>query len=143
MASLRFVVDANILLAGVIRDSSTRKLLLEPRLELAAPQRVVEEVLKHVSSDAEVIEKTRLSPLELETIARHLLSEVAVCPEGDYLPHLPEAKLLAAHDEDAPYLALAIKLGCPIWSNDLDMKRQTRVSVLATKEIVSSLLAQP
>jgi len=34
------------------------------------------------------------------------------------------------------YIALALKLNCPIWSNDTDLKQQDRIKVYNTKELL-------
>jgi len=41
--------------------------------------------------------------------------------------------------DDAPFLALAMLLNCPIWSNDVHFKRQQIVKVFNTKEVLSLL----
>ena len=39
-------------------------------------------------------------------------------------------------EKDTPYIALALKLNCPIWSNDTDLKKQNKVKVYNTKELL-------
>jgi len=38
--------------------------------------------------------------------------------------------------KDAQYLALAMKYGIPIWSNDKRLKRQSIVKVFSTEELI-------
>ena len=42
-------------------------------------------------------------------------------------------------EKDAPILALAMQLGCPVWSNDRHFQRQTIVKVYTTEDIVKLL----
>jgi len=37
---------------------------------------------------------------------------------------------------DVPYLALALKLNCPVWSNDRKLKNQNAVRIYSTQEII-------
>jgi len=37
--------------------------------------------------------------------------------------------------DDTEYLALAITLNCPLWSNDKALTQQKQVTVLSTQEI--------
>ncbi len=39
-------------------------------------------------------------------------------------------------ENDIIYFALALKLKCCIWSNDKALKRQDRIMVLSTKELL-------
>ena len=41
--------------------------------------------------------------------------------------------------DDSPFLALAMSLKCPIWSNDGHFKRQNVVKAFSTKELLSLL----
>jgi len=46
------------------------------------------------------------------------------------------SKLLAEHKKDVPYLALALKYNCSVWSYDKNIKKQNKVKVCNTKEIL-------
>lgn len=39
-------------------------------------------------------------------------------------------------EKDAPFLALAMQLGCPVWSNDRHFQRQNEVRVYTTRDIL-------
>ncbi len=136
---MMLVVDANILLAAVIRDSLTRSLLLDGRLELYAPADLFDETVRHVTSDVEIIRKTKLSPAQLRSVLSAASSTIHFVPNEAYANNLQRALGLAAHPEDAPYLALAMSLNCPLWSNDADMRRQDKVSFLTTAQLVEQL----
>ena len=41
--------------------------------------------------------------------------------------------------DDVDFIALALKLNLPIWSNDKDLKKQTLAKVYTTKEVISLL----
>jgi len=52
---------------------------------------------------------------------------------------MSEASRLAAHVEDAPYLALALWKRIPLWSNDKGMKLQSRVKVFTTSQLIAAM----
>ncbi|RLJ01631.1 MAG: hypothetical protein DRP10_03570 [Candidatus Aenigmatarchaeota archaeon] len=56
---------------------------------------------------------------------------------------MEEAIKLAPHNKDVEYFALALKLGCAIWSNERDFKKQEVVKVLSTKELKDLLEENP
>jgi predicted nucleic acid-binding protein len=41
--------------------------------------------------------------------------------------------------DDTPFLALALSLDCPIWSNDDHFKRQNVIKAVTTRELLGLL----
>jgi len=41
---------------------------------------------------------------------------------------------------DSPFLALALTLDCPIWSNDRHFKRQKEVKIYGTAELIEEFI---
>ena len=52
---------------------------------------------------------------------------------------LKDALKTVPDPDDAPYIALALALRAPIWSNDAGLKKQSLVAVFSTKELVELL----
>ncbi len=50
-----------------------------------------------------------------------------------------QAKSICPDPDDIQYFALALKLGCPIWSNDKALKEQNTVEVISTGELIDNL----
>ena len=50
-----------------------------------------------------------------------------------------EAKQHVPDPADAPYVALALHLKIPIWSNDAPLKTQDRIVVYTTQEVLDRL----
>jgi len=59
-----------------------------------------------------------------------------VIPKEEYATRLADAALISPDPDDVPYLALALTLGIPLWSNDKALKGQTNVKVLATSDLL-------
>jgi len=64
-----------------------------------------------------------------------------VLQPSDYAPALAEAysTMQPIDEDDTPFLAAAIHLNCPIWSNDQDFARQKRVQVYTTFQLAKIL----
>ncbi|PIN85274.1 MAG: hypothetical protein COV47_03030 [Candidatus Diapherotrites archaeon CG11_big_fil_rev_8_21_14_0_20_37_9] len=43
-------------------------------------------------------------------------------------------KKISPDPKDVPYFALALKLRCPIWTNDKLLKKQKKVKIISTSE---------
>ena len=110
---MRLVIDANRIFAALIRDSTTRKMLVEKEFNLYVPQFVLEEITKHIN---ELEEKTGLSKSVLKQKIEELiiLSEIKVIPPVEIKPFIEEAKKISPDPDDVEYVALALKMNCPI-----------------------------
>lgn len=136
---MELVVDANVLLASLIKQAVTRELLLDSRLKLYAPEHLISETLKHLKSNAALRKRIKLEGPELEELFYLLTQEIETIPQKSFASHMNEALSLAPHKEDAPYLALALSLGVPIWSNDKGFRDQTKVEIYTTPKLLTKL----
>lgn len=136
---MELVVDANILIAGLLRRSVTRELLLDERLTLWTPEHNLMETERALASSAFRKRLGDFSTVEVRALLGFVTSKIGVLPASSYQRHFAEALRLAPHPEDAPYLALAMHLHIPLWSNDAALKNQHAVQVYATHELLKLL----
>jgi predicted nucleic acid-binding protein len=128
------VVDANFLMAALIKDSTTRKLLMSEELTLIAPEFLLEEIEKY---SGYLSEKTKLE----ENLIKELLSEVVekagikIYPAEEFKAKLNEASELSPDPKDLMYFALALKEKAIIWSNDKELKKQNKAKIITTEEL--------
>ena len=59
--------------------------------------------------------------------------------EDKYKKYLIDADKLI-HKKDIPYFALALSLSLPIWSDETDFKKQSKIQIYNTKQL-SELLS--
>lgn len=127
---MRLVIDTSIVFSLFKSDSFTKQLLSEYNLELFAPKELVEELLKYSSlicSKSKVSKETFL----LDVKRLHELIEFKIPLQISIL----KAEKLISHKNDVPFLALAIELNIPIWSNDEHFREQCSVKVFTTEEL--------
>lgn len=129
---MELVVDANILFSALIRDGHTAELLLSKNLALYAPEYLLEEMDRY---RAFLLEKTHRSAEDFDGFLEVLGRLVHFIPKEDLKEWADEAKRLSPDPDDIPYFALALKLGCGIWSNDARLKQQDTVPIISTKEL--------
>lgn len=113
----RLVVDANVILSGLLKGASLRVFWSFQIAEFATIQVTLEEVHSYIP---ELAHKAQLA----EEI---LLLDLAYLPlrvyaESFYQPHLhlAEQRMGKRDPKDVHLLALALRLKAPIWSNDKD-----------------------
>ena len=136
---MELVLDANILVAGFLRAATTRELLLDERLILWAPDYSLTEAEQVLIAPRFRRRLGSVSAAEVRALLTQLTARVRVQPTSTYQQQLADAQRLAPHAEDTPYLALAMRLRLPLWSNDAALNTQNAVPVYTTQELLSLL----
>lgn len=127
------IVDANVLFAGLIKESMSFYLLFSDRLHLFTPEYIFTEFEKHKE---EIIEKTERSTEEFFRLLEILKRRITFIPLEELTPYVKEAERITPDPKDMVYFALALKLKCAIWSNDKKLKEQDTVKVYSTEEVM-------
>ena len=131
---MKFVVDTNVLFTFFWEDSFTKSLLMDESLEFFAPEFALEEINKHTD---EILKKTNISIEKFKELKRVLAIFVEFMPFNEYKEFLLEAlSLIPKYPDDVDFLAVALKLNLPIWSNDLHLKQQLKVKILSTSDLI-------
>jgi len=138
---MMLVVDANVIISCLLKKAGTFDVFLLnsmlKKFELVAPEFLMIEVGKHKE---ELSKETKLPKDEFDEVMEFLVEEITFVPTSQFLEFLPKAKgLLSEHSKDVPYLALALKLNCPIFSGDKTLKRLSPVKVLSPREVLKLL----
>jgi predicted nucleic acid-binding protein len=135
---MEIVVDTNIMISALLRDGLTRRILLLSPFDMYALACAQEEIEAH---RIELIHKSKLTEEHFEYLIQLLFSKLSLVPQDDLEPFRDRAitTMKDIDPYDAPFLALAMMLDSPIWSNDRHFKRQKAVKVFTTKEILSLL----
>lgn len=135
------VIDANILFAAFMKDSTTRKLLLTKTpapLRLYTTPVLMEEVYKYrklLARKASIAEN-EVMDLMLELVSA---SNIEIVEEKELNTFRDQAEKVSPRKNDAPYFAVALYKKCGLWSNDKPLKRQNSVVVITTKELLEIL----
>jgi predicted nucleic acid-binding protein len=79
---LKFVLDTNVSLKALIKDSIVRGIILGPKHQLLIPEHAIDETRKHLDM---VAEKSGLSESEINLILDALLTNVRVVPAAEIL----------------------------------------------------------
>lgn len=128
---MKLVVDTNIIFSLFKSDSFTTRLLKERNIELFSPQSLIKELDKYCDL---ICSKGKIPKESFEEVKKSILEIVKIIPESKEL--LSKADKLISHKTDVPFLALALELEIPIWSNDPHFKEQDCVRVFTTNELI-------
>lgn len=133
---MEFVIDANVVIASLIRDSETRKMLFNQNLKLFSTGFLLQELSAH---KLEIAEKSGLNEDQLEVLIGIFLKYIELVPEDEFSKQLKTAVEISPDSKDIQYLALAIHRQIPLWTNDKALKKQEMIKVLSTPELISIL----
>jgi predicted nucleic acid-binding protein len=126
---VNLVVDSNILVSCLIKaDGRTAGLYINPPVPLVfhAPERIMAELSLHRGKFMKITGASPGRHAELEEV---LLSMLTIVPDARIADaHWEHAfHLVKDIDEnDLQFVALALHLGCPLWTGDLRLVRGLR-----------------
>ena len=133
---MKLVIDANILFSALIKDGFTVDIIVRDDIELFAPEFLFDEFLQHKE---EILYKTKRSGEKFYELFDSIKELIKIISEKDVKDVINEAERISPDPKDVPYIALALKLEIPIWSNDNRLKEQGKVMVYSTEEIIKKL----
>lgn len=137
---MELVVDATALFAAIIGKGKTNKLFFEDRLNLVAFPYLIEEFNKNVGTIAKICSVSEPEVIETFEILKERIKIFPIYKFSDEI--MSKAEKLAPHSKDAPYFALALHLGCAIWTREEDFKKQDEVKIYSTSELIDMFLKE-
>ena len=134
---MEIVIDTNILISALIKSSKTRELILSSKLTLHSPEHIINETL---NNKKEILQKSGLNDAEFKRLISILLTRINLVPVDDFKNSVKEALKLVTHQEDSPFIALAISKNIALWSEDKDLNLQSVIKVYSTREISEKII---
>ncbi|MBI2110429.1 PIN domain-containing protein [Candidatus Woesearchaeota archaeon] len=128
------VIDANILFAALIKKGITSELLFKENFHLYASEFIFIEFSRYKPL---LRNKTERTDEDFEEVLELFERRVTLVPNEEIIHFLDKAKGISPDIKDVPYVALALKLNCAIWSNDKALKeKQHIVKVYSTEDLI-------
>ena len=135
------VVDANAVFSALVRKGKPFEIFKANKIfnvfEFVAPEFLFSEIGKRMDK---ILAETQLAKEELAELLAFIKREISLISLYQFSDKLPEAAQL--NFKDSPYLALALKLNCPILSGDKGLKKQAKVKILSPAEALATIYEQ-
>ncbi|MBU2104739.1 MAG: PIN domain-containing protein [Nanoarchaeota archaeon] len=128
------VVDTNILVS-FFRENPVKSILSNSKslnLQLFTSTYVIQELEKNKS---DILKYSKLNSEQFNLKLSELLTFIEIVSESSCKGFKSHAEKLI-HGKDIPVFALALKLNCPIWSNEPAFKEQSKVEILSNKDMI-------
>lgn len=135
---MNVVVDTNIFISALIKESRTRDLIVYSKDNLLLPELELEEIENHKE---EILKKSGLSEKEFYGLLQGLLRYFKIIRTEEVVDYRKEAFNIIGKidDDDIIFFATALAFNCPIWSDDSHFKKQDKIKILTTFDMIKSL----
>ena len=133
---MKFVLDTNIILSALIKDSTTRKIIVKSGWTFYYPEMSFHEVRKY---KALVIKKSGMSEDNYNKLLDLILKHIILVPDERIITNLEKAKEIMLKIDPGDVVFVATKLSISnsiIWSDDSDFDKQKEIKILKTKQVV-------
>jgi predicted nucleic acid-binding protein len=134
---MRLAVDTNRIIAALVKDSASRKILLSDKFDFLTIEITKQEIEEHRQ---ELLDKTRLTDEQLNLALSLLFSRIFVVSDIVVESKMDQAKKImdALDPDDTPFVALALAVeNDGIWSDDKHFKQQNRIRIWETKDLLT------
>jgi predicted nucleic acid-binding protein len=135
---MRIVVDANMLIAALIKNGKAREILLSGKFEFVSPGFVKDEMYKYYDY---IRNRAQTTKKELDLLIEIIFKEIVVVPSTRYNGELNRAKALMKEDtDDVPYVACYFALKCDaIWTHDPHFYEKHEIKIVRTSYLIKLL----
>lgn len=133
---MNIVVDANIIIMGLMGSRATLVILTSQQHSFYAPAKIVREIRKY---RALIFEKMNTTPGEFEEYLWALLQFITILEPQEYEEYISQAKItLEQRDNaDVDYLACALAIRADfIWTQDTDFTAQNLIPIKNTAQFI-------
>lgn len=135
---MRLVLDTNILIAALIKDSVTREILTHPEMEFLVSEFIFEEVAEYRD---EIHRKSGLTHDSFELLFEALKQQMIFLPHEEIRHKARADEIMKDIDlKDSLFIAIALSTtNDGIWSEDKDFEKQDAIRVWKTKDLIKYL----
>lgn len=131
---MKIVVDTNRIIAALIKDSISRRILFNTDFKFICPDYALVEIYKY---EKEIRRKANISHSEFEILLSLIFENIDIIPKAEYENFLGEAKNLIDDMDDVPFIAVCLALKADgIWSDDSHFLKQNKIRIFKTEYIL-------
>jgi predicted nucleic acid-binding protein len=133
---MKLVIDTNRIMAGLLKDSTSRRIILHESFSFFAPDYIETELKKHRPY---LMKKAKIPEPDFDLLMHTLLEHIILVPFEDFEDEYAHAiRVMETIDEnDAPFLAVGLALGIgSIWTEDRHFQRQDILKVCSTRYLL-------
>ncbi|MEK6888672.1 MAG: PIN domain-containing protein [Nanoarchaeota archaeon] len=132
---MRFVIDSNILISAIIRNSTTRKIVMESNFSFFYPKKSLEEIDKYKEL---IKEKSGLNDGEYQFLINGMLNKVNLADDDKIVKNIYEAKEIMENIDDKDVIFISLALYVKMLDRKPSLKRRGCILNILTSRISNS-----
>lgn len=134
---MRVVIDSNIVISSLIKNSVSRHLIAFLDVSFYYPEQALDEIIRNKN---EILEKGKISEQEFAGTFATLFKYIKLIKKEELQYHIKEADKIIGniHKNDVVFIATALAKNAIIWSNDHHFQKQNRIFVITTNDIIEN-----
>lgn len=131
---MKLVIDTNIFISALKKDSFTREIIVNSGHYIIFPEYEFQEIYKYKD---EIIRKAGYSENEFIRLTTLLLNHMRIVSYEEIKESYDEACSIMQDIDygDIIYIATALTFNAFIWSDDKHFKKQNRIKILTTEDM--------
>ncbi|MEK6800659.1 MAG: PIN domain-containing protein [Nanoarchaeota archaeon] len=136
---MKRVIDTNVLIAGLIRDSTVRKILISKKFQFFLPEDALEEIEKY---RIELTAKSGYTKEEFGKLRDLLLDSITLVSKAEIKPYLEKAEEIMKDIDikDSSFVATALAINADgIWSFDDHFNKQKEIKIYGVKDLLDEI----
>ena len=136
---MNLVIDTNRIMAALLKDSSSRRIILHDSFSFYAPDYMGTEIRKHRPY---LMKKAKIPKPDFDLLMDTLLEHVTLVPFEDFEHEYEHAvRIMETIDEnDSSFLAVGLALGIgSIRTEDRHFFRQNLLKVCSTRDLLETI----
>lgn len=137
MNTMNLIVDTNIIIAALIKNSASRKLITHSEHNLMTVNFSEKETAKYKQL---ILRKAKITEQEYDTILENLKSKIVIIDDNLVKTKMNEAKIIMDKIDpgDTPFIAAALATNSAIWSDDKHFVKPSKIKIYTTKYLLEN-----
>ncbi len=131
---MKLVVNTNRIIAALIKDSASRKIINHLKAELISIEFSDIEIKKYKQT---ILKKASINEEEFKLIFEKIREKLVVLDDNIILTKLDMAKEIMdkIDPDDTPFIAAALATNADIWSDDQHFQKQNKIKIWKTEDL--------
>ena len=135
---MKLVVDSNRIIAALVKDSYSRKIILHGNLDILAINMSQKDIQKYRK---DILGKAKITEEQFNSIFEKLNERLIKLDDKIIEGKMKKAKEIMdkIDKDDTPFIAAALAANTDIWSDDRHFEKQNRIKIWKTKDLSAHL----
>ena len=135
---MKLIVNTNRIIAALVKESISRKIINHLNAELITINFSQEEIDEHKK---EIMDKSKLNEEQFNLILNKLKEKLILLEEKLILTKINKAKKIMDNidPDDSYFIAAALATNSDIWSDDKHFEKQNEIKIWKTTDLIKKL----